>query len=335
MRKELLEILRCPQSGLRLELEKTAPSTEDDSEILEGWLVSSDEKNRYPIVGGIPRFVGASNYADNFGMQWNRFSKTQLDSNSGHPISAERFWNATGWTESDIRDHWVLDVGCGSGRFAEVALNAGAKVIALDYSSAVDACYSNLKRNPNLHVIQGDVYHMPIAPNSLPYVYSLGVLQHTPDVAKAFASLPPLLRADGELCADFYWNRLRTLLNPKYILRPITKRLDRDRLFGWLENHIAKLLKVSQILGRIPIVGRGLQRFIPVVDYTGIYPLSQEQLEEWALLDTFDMLGPAYDKPQSAATIKAWFREHKLTGVEVFHWGHLVGRGKLRKEDLS
>ena len=34
---------------------------------------------------------------------------------------------ATGWNAADLAGKWVLDVGCGAGRFAEVALRAGAK----------------------------------------------------------------------------------------------------------------------------------------------------------------------------------------------------------------
>ena len=44
-----------------------------------------------------------------------------------------------------------------------------------------------------MHVIQGDIYKLPFANNTFPFVYSLGVLQHTPDVANAFACLPPLV----------------------------------------------------------------------------------------------------------------------------------------------
>jgi len=299
-----------------------------NGEVDSGWLASEDGNYRYPIRGAIPRFVPESNYADNFGLQWNHFAKTQLDSYSGQPISFERFWNATGWQPDALKGQWVLDVGCGSGRFAEIALNAGANVVALDYSSAADACYANLKHHAGLHVIQGDVYALPFAPESFRFIYSLGVLQHTPDVAKAFGALPPKLAQGGHLCADFYWNRLRTLLNPKYLLRPVTKRMDQKKLFSWLVDNVPTLLRVSQVIGRIPLVGRFLRRVVPVVDYTGVYQLSSKQLEEWALLDTFDMLAPAYDKPQSVSTVTRWFRDAGFTDVEVFHWGHLVGRGR-------
>lgn len=324
MKIELLELLCCPKTGQGLNLEG---GNTDVLEIEAGWLVSADGQHRYPIRNGIPRFVPESNYADNFGMQWNHFSKTQLDSYSGHPITEDRFWKATGWRAEDMKGQWVLDVGCGAGRFAEVALKAGARLVALDYSSAVDACYANLKHHPKLHVIQGDVYALPFAHEAFSFVYSLGVLQHTPDVGKAFAALPPMVQKGGRLCTDFYWKRFRTMLHAKYLFRPITKRMDQPRLFEFLQRTVPALLKVSQFLGRVPLVGRGLKRIVPVADYTGRFPLSDQQLKEWALLDTFDMLAPAYDNPQTDATVRRWFEQAGFAGIEVGHWSHLVGRG--------
>lgn len=324
MKIELLELLRCPETGQRLHLE----GGNDSSQVVEdGWLVSQDGQQRYPLLKGIPRFVPQSNYADNFGMQWNHFRQTQLDSHSGLPISTNRFWQATGWSSESMKGKWVLDAGCGAGRFAEVALMAGAKVVALDYSSAVDACYTNLNHHTNLHVVQGDIYALPFAPETFPFVYSLGVLQHTPDVAKAFAALPPMVRGGGGLCADFYWNRFRTMMHAKYLFRPFTKRIPQPKLFVLLEHWVPKLLALSQLLARVPLIGRVLKRIVPVADYTDRYPLSEKQLNEWALLDTFDMLAPTYDNPQSATTVRRWFDEAGLVDVEVAHLGHLVGRG--------
>ena len=88
------------------------------------------------------------------------------------------------------------------------------------------------------------------------------------------------------------------------------------------------LLKTSQLLGRIPFAGKALKRLIPVADYTGIFGLSDQQLKEWALLDTFDMLAPEYDNPQTAAGIKAWAETAGLCEIEVLHASHLVVRGR-------
>lgn len=328
MKVELLDIIRCPKTGQRLILKENIKDLQD---VESGWLVSEDGINCYPILNGIPRFVPESNYADNFGMQWNHFRQTQLDSYSGVPISSDRFWLATNWSPIDLKDQWVLDVGCGSGRFAEVALKAGAKVVALDYSSAVDACYANLKHFSNLHVVQGDIYALPFAQGVFPFVYSLGVLQHTPDVAKAFAALPPMVRGGGQLCVDYYWKRFRTMLHSKYLIRPFTKRMAQPKLFKLLEKWVPRLLVASKLLGSVPLIGRGLKRIVPVADYTNDYPLTDKQQKEWALLDTFDMLAPAYDSPQTARTARRWFENAKFLNVQVGHWAHLGARGTKPK----
>lgn len=328
MKTELLELLRCPKTGQRLTLETDLNNSQ---EVEAGWLVSEDGLHRYPVHNGIPRFVPESNYADNFGMQWNHFRQTQLDSHSGRSISADRFWLATNWSPADLKDQWVLDAGCGAGRFAEVALKAGARLVALDYSSAVDACYANLKHYPNLHVVQGDIYALPFAQGAFPFVYSLGVLQHTPDVAKAFAALPPMVQAGGQLCVDYYWKRFRTMLHAKYLVRPFTKRMSQPKLFSLLQRWVPGLLVVSQTLGRVPLLGRVLKRLVPVADYTNDHPLTAQQLKEWALLDTFDMLAPAYDSPQTATTARRWFEESRFVNIQVGHWAHLGARGTKPK----
>lgn len=321
MQHNLLERLRCPTSGQPLKLEREEPNS---------WLVSADGCHRYSVSGGIPRFVPESNYADNFGMQWNHFAKTQLDSHSGHPISADRFWRATGWNPNMIKDRWVLDVGCGSGRFAEVVLAAGGHVVALDYSSAVDACQANLKHHPQFHVVQGDIYALPFAPGSFDFVYSLGVLQHTPNVARAIEALPSMLAGGGHLCVDFYEKSLKSRCLPKYWLRPFTTRIDKRRLFSLCHSWVPTLLAISNAVGRIPMIGKVARRVVPVANYKGVLPLSETQLREWALLDTFDWLSPAYDNPQTAATVRRWLEQSGLLNIEVLQAGHLVARG-IRK----
>src|SRR5262245_6658241 len=70
--------------------------------------------HHYPIVNEIPRFVGTSNYADHFGLQWNRYPRTQLDSYTGLPITLERLKRCIGeplW--NDLAGKHVLECGCG------------------------------------------------------------------------------------------------------------------------------------------------------------------------------------------------------------------------------
>jgi SAM-dependent methyltransferase len=327
MKLELLQILRCPQCHEQFRL---SPSGETASDILEGTLeCAGPNHHQYPIRNSIPRFVSPDNYATNFGFQWNKFPRTQLDSYSGTTITRDRFFASTGWDPAQMKGKRVLDVGCGAGRFTEIALQTGAEVVALDYSSAVDACWQNNRDKGLLHCVQGDIYHLPFAKGSFDFVYCLGVLQHTPDVGAAFAALTSQAKPDGALAIDVYPRTWQNLASAKDWIRPITKRMDRMNLFRLVETYLVPtLLPVSVMLGRVPLIGRKLRRLIPVSNYEGIFPLSREQLREWAILDTYDMLSPTYDSPQTATTVLEWFQTAGFKNVEVFRSGHLVGRGR-------
>ena len=88
------------------------------------------------------------------------------------------------------------------------------------------------------------------------------------------------------------------------------------------------MLRWSVLIGKLPVFGNILKRIIPVANYHGIFPLNNQQHNEWSLLDTFDWLSPDHDHPQTAKTITQWMEESCLKDIEVVKAGHLVSRGK-------
>jgi SAM-dependent methyltransferase len=312
----LIDLFRCPACGGTL---AAAPGS-------TAWTCCGC-RAAYPVIDGIPRFVGAENYAGSFGFQWNRFRNTQLDSHTGVPISRDRFLRETGWTPERLAGRRVLDVGCGAGRFAEIALSLGATVVGIDYSSAVDASRANLP-DSRFFVAQADVYALPLAAESFDFVYSLGVIQHTPDVRRATQSLVRPLKRGGELVVDVYRRHWKGWLHPRVWLRPVTTRMDEARLFRVVERSVPALLRLSDGVARVPVIGGQMKRAVPVANYRGQLPLSDAQLREWAVLDTFDWLAPAYDQPQTAATMARWLTEAGLEDVTVFKADHLTARGR-------
>ena len=157
-------------------------------EIVSGTLRSPT--NEYPITLGIPRFVKDEGYSDNFGFQWNRWARVQFeDHNIGGPMQGHTttmFKTITKFSANKLRGKVVLDIGCGPGRFTDVALAMGASVIALDYSSAIDAAKTNFDgRNVDILFVQGDALRMPIKTDSVDYSFTIGVLHHTPSPCSA------------------------------------------------------------------------------------------------------------------------------------------------------
>ena len=330
MRRETLRLFRCPDCQGSLALMEDRGGLDV---VESGRLSCAGCGSTYPIHRAVPRFVDQKNYSSNFGFQWNRFRRTQLDSWTRTSISRDRFFRQSDWTPEDLKGKTVLDVGCGAGRFTEIALASGAEVVSMDYSGAVDACRANFAPHERLTVVQGDLYRLPFRPNRFDFVYCFGVLQHTPDVERAFLALAEPLRPGGRLAVDLYPMLRANLLWPKYWLRPLTRRVPPDRLFPLVERMVSVLFPVSLALGRVPLVGRRLRYVIPVANYEGRLPLTREQLEQWAVLDTFDMLAPHYDQPQTPATVESWFRRAGFNSIEVFRDGLVVGRGRLPLED--
>jgi len=143
---------------------------------------------RYPSIGGIPRLVPAEHYAANFGLQWNTFAATQLDSVAGINFTFNTFWNNTLET---ARFLWQ-DGARGRARVPDASrelLEAGARVISFDYSSAVEANWRNNGAHGELLLFQGDIYDMPFDDGTFDFVFCYGVLQHSPDPARAFEAL--------------------------------------------------------------------------------------------------------------------------------------------------
>ena len=320
-----MEVLAEP--GTRAEL--TLEVTRGDGEMVEeGTLVSTKTGKRYPIINGIPRFVDPENYATSFGRQWNVFREVQLDSENGASYSRQRFDNETTWTERELRGQWLLDAGCGAGRFAEVAAARGPNLVALDLSSAVEAAAKTLAQFPNADVVQGSILDPPFRTGAFDRCYCIGVLQHTPDPAASIRSLIELLRAGGAFAFTMYARRPWTKLYSKYLLRPITKRMRQETLLRVIEKTMPLFFPLTNVLFRTPVIEKFARFAIPVANYPEYRDLTRDQRYRLAILDTFDMLAPRYDLPMSWEEMDAALRAAGASCWEFPNRNALIVRGE-------
>lgn len=318
-----LALLRCPACDSSLSFDAAQPH--------HGFSCATC-KIRYPVAGGIPRFTGEGGgeaHTASFGYQWRRHSHTQLDSHSGHSLSKERFYRQTSWSQDDLRGKRVLEVGCGAGRFTSVVLEAAAEVWAIDHSLAVEACLGNHPTDSRLRVMQADLYHPPFSKASFDFIFCFGVLQHTPDPRGALLGLIPFLKpGTGRIAVDIYPATLTFLLHPKYLLRPLTRRMRPAVLHDLIKRLAPGLLAISDLCHRIPLVGKHMARCVPIANYRMVYPLNEEQLLQWAILDTFDWFSPRYDRPARMRTLRKWVTDAGLLEAEVLDMVVFVARGR-------
>jgi SAM-dependent methyltransferase len=327
MRKDYLRYIVCPECGGELQVK--GDETFETGRIDTGSLDCQKCGASYDILNSIPRFVSSENYAKNFGFQWLKHSRTQYDKEIGDNVSKRRFFEASEW-DSDLHGQVILEVGCGSGRFTEHAASTGAFVVSFDYSNAVEANYLSNGMKDNVFILQADIYKMPFRKSFFDKVFCFGVLQHTPDVERSFLALPEYLKEGGRLAIDVYrkdaW--IKQMFKTRYWVRPVTKNMRVETLYHILQKYINLMWPIVQLIHKMPF-GRHINKAMFIPDYIGMYDTEMDVLKEWAILDSFDMLSPQYDQPQSIEDVKGWFSRAGLKGIEV-KFGHngIEGRGE-------
>lgn len=295
-RAELAAILRCVSCGRSLE-----------SDASGGYHCSACGR-QYPQRQGVACFVDLGSYADSFGFQWHRYNRTQLDTEECRQSESD-FRQRTGFTPEDLKGKLVLDVGCGMGRFAEVATRWGARVVGIDLSAAAQVAARNLA-DRDFVALQADVFALPFALESFDYIYSIGVLHHTPDCEKAVKALPPFLKPGGSFAVWLYsgynkWYRFSD------IYRRVTHRMPPRLLHGILSVVVPVLNGVDRGLRLIPGVGKPLAGAVHHV-----FPVNRHAQKGWRVLDTFDWYSPRY---QSKHTYEQVFRWFESCGMEDLH----------------
>ena len=327
MREEDLKHFRCPKCR-KGKISLASNEYQQDDDIIEAKLKCQDCEEIYLIKEGVGRFLPSNNgnYTDSFGMQWNLNRTTQLDSYTGFNVTEKRIFKTTGWPYH-MEGINILEAGSGAGRFTEILLKTEANVFSFDLSQAVRANYKNNGEAKNLHLFQADIMNIPLEKNAFDKVMCLGVLQHTPDPHKAFKSLTGYVRTGGELAIDIYPKRFSSMFSWKYLLRPITTRLDKKDLYKITKIAVSALLPLAVILRRF--AGKIGARLIPITEYSYL-GLPYSLNKEWAILDTFDMYSPKYDNPQTLSTVKEWFRESGFKDIVVEYGPNgVIGRGVL------
>ncbi len=289
-----------------------------------------DQGCSFAILNDIPRFVPAHNYASSFGLQWNTFRTTQLDSCTGLTISRDRLTRIAGGTLDVFKGKKTLEAGCGAGRFTELMLEAGASVFAIDLSSAVDANYKNCSNFEHYYVAQADVMELPLAQEQFDIVVCIGVVQHTPDPEATMRALCSQLKPGGMLLMDHY-SKDYPVTPPRRWVRSFL--LGKDEEYSMRFTH--RLVKFLWPLHRFAYnklneryrqrAAAFLTRWSPVVDYHYMYPqLNEQRLYEWAVLDTHDTLTDQYKHLRSADQIEAALRSFGMTNIQTVYAGNGV-----------
>ncbi|MBI4362392.1 MAG: methyltransferase domain-containing protein [Euryarchaeota archaeon] len=297
MKSRLLDLLACYTCGspLRLHPYATAP----DGEIAEGYLECEKCREKHPIIHGVPRVLPEP-FRTDLRLRYPDFFQKYPDDFPAPPGAPAKTWApsrevadmyAYGWskfteawaefrreflhvvdpplTRDSFRDKLILDAGCGQGRFSRFMLEFGAReVVAFDLGEQVDTAHQhNLQGFSNSHVLQADIYHIPLKAE-FDLAISIGVLHHLPDPEGGFRSVTGRVRPGGAVFAWVYgWSPIIRMLQ---LLRKITRRIPRRALFhlAVVPTAVLHILNlVYALLDRLPRTRR-LARRVPLRQYS-------------------------------------------------------------------
>ena len=133
------------------------------------------------------------------------------------------------------REAVLADLGCGTGRLAELAAPFVRQVIAVDNSEAMlQAAQSRLKRHSNVILVRGSLNKLPIPSQSADLAVLCMVLHYVPEPAIALAEIARVLSPDGTLVIADIRTHAREELRAQ--MGHVWSGFGEEQLSAWLGN---------------------------------------------------------------------------------------------------
>lgn len=334
MRETLLRYIVCPACHDAFDLEVFQ---QDEQHIMEGMLRCRRCRTAYQITAGIPRILNHlrinqknKETADRFGQQWMAFDFIDVDRYQTQfldwiaPIPKEFFQHKL-----------VLDAGCGKGRHCLIASGFQVQeVIGIDLAEgSVKAAFGNTRNIPSIHIIQTDIYALPFSENLFDYIYSIGVLHHTPEPKQAFISLVKKLKPGGTISAWVYSKEgngwVIFLVNPlrKYVTSKLPLSILRS-IACILTIGLQGVLKCVYAPVNEYHVLRRFSSYLPYNEY--FYYISKFPFHELYCI-VFDHLLPEIAFYIEKGEFSSWFHECNLQDICITSRTNNSWRGKGKK----
>ena len=287
----------------------------------------SADQNLIPIVSGIPRFISEGTYAENFGLQWNEFRKTQLDSYTNLPLSENRLKGIIGDKFSLLKEWNILEAGCGAGRFTEILSKNAKAIVAVDISGAIDVAKQNIEPSDKIFFLQADILDLPLRRNFFDAVICIGVLQHTPNTLQALREICQCVKPGGWIFVDHYKRKFKNLYPPfggfGNVFRLYVKSLDPIEALNLTKKWVSFFFPIHWRFKDRPTIQRILFRVSPVRFY---YPWlglkSKQDYYDWALLDTFDGSSDQFKRRRTKRKLIEEIASLGMINIEVWEGGN-------------
>jgi 2-polyprenyl-3-methyl-5-hydroxy-6-metoxy-1,4-benzoquinol methylase len=249
-----------------------------------------------------------------------RHATLQLDSKNATSDRLDTFVDRTGWPPESLEGKLVLECGCGAGPDTEILLSLGARVVAVDIAG-VDVARANLAEQENPCLVQASIADLPFKPESFDVVFCHRVIMHTPDPEAVLEHILRFRKPGGSAFAHSYSRDFFQLFRWKYVLRPLTRRMNAETLYRWIENCTSVLYPLTRWMNRNRYLRRIAWIAVPYINHRHhdkYANMDEATMREYSVHETFDALSPRYDNPLSIRAMRGIAERSLDVPFEIF-----------------
>jgi SAM-dependent methyltransferase/uncharacterized protein YbaR (Trm112 family) len=326
----LLDLLVCPACGGDLAA-LGVPTDQED--LMSGTLRCANGPHHYRVVNGVPRLNSQleehqlTNVARTFGFEWRAHHRGDFEDETLFGRTREQDWqmviDGMSITDATVEGAFVLDAGCGSGRFCQLFADHGAgTVIGVDINEAVDDAALYCMDYPNVHIIQANIFALPFKRELIDLIWCNGVIHHTPDAAGAHRSLSKHVRRGGILYVWVYPKRF----NPFRSVKRVFDLAGVSRCPPRALQMLANVMAYPSLM--LLWLYRGARSLPPLRPRTAwgrrtVRPRTIRELK----LTWFDTISPEFDTRHSEDEVVGWFRREGFGGIKLLEEPKIGVRG--------
>lgn len=158
----------------------------------------------------------------------------------------------------NLENSVMIEGGCGHGQLSENWSKKSKYIIGLDLSDAVFSAIKKAFNRPNMDIIQCDLTNLKyFRKECIDFVYSFGVLHHTPSINKCFNELMRLAKPNAKVSIGVYYQgdslKEKIALKLDMFVRFFISKLTIHQRYDYCE-FMKKYI-------RKPIIGKIIQKF--------------------------------------------------------------------------
>ena len=162
-----------------------------------------------------------------FGEEWLKFNDFD---EINIKLSGDKYFDIIDETIVN-KQTYVLDIGCGTGRWTKYLSSKAAFIEAVDPSDAIFAADKLLRNVKNVRLTKASIETLPFADETFDFAMSVGVLHHIPDTQQAMNDCVKKVKKGGYFYVYLYYNLdkrgwwFTALFKLSDLLRSIVSRL--------------------------------------------------------------------------------------------------------------